>query len=257
MAQRWSFEEDYIICKFAYKYVRFRYLDLELEQLILGLKERGFVSRSRNAVEKRIVVYQQLFSEENCDNATRQMAAIAAAYKNRVCYDCSECVEAFLHESNILDTAEDYVDNLYEFANTHVGLHHLVDIGEAGMTFKELLRYYIDRSGKTDADIYHAAFVSRDKFNHIINGRKGKKVKKISRAEEDFKVNASPKTVMQLCLGLKLNYDEAIKLMSSAGYSFRDSETIDRVVIYFLRRGNYDIFEVNEELYDRNLPVFG
>jgi hypothetical protein len=58
-------------------------------------------------------------------------------------------------------------------------------------------------------------------------------------------------------LGLKLNYDEAIKLMSSAGYSFRDSETIDRVVVYFLRRGNYDIFEVNEELHDRNLPVFG
>jgi hypothetical protein len=77
---------------------------------------------------------------------------------------------------------EDYVDNLYEFANTHVGLHHLVDIGEAGMTFKELLRYYIKRSGKTDADIYHAAFVSRDKFNHIINGRKGKKVKKINEA---------------------------------------------------------------------------
>ena len=257
MAKRWSFEEDYLICKFAYEYVRFHYLDVELEQLVFELKKRGFVNRSKKAVEKRIVLYQRLFSEENCDNITKQIVDIASAYKNRMCHDCSECVEAFLSRSNLCDTIEDYVDNSYEFATTASPLHRLVDIGEPGMSFKELLRFYIERSGKTDAETYHAALVSRDKFNHIINGRKGKKVKKVSRAEENFKINASPQTVIQLCLGLQLNYDETVKLMSSAGYSFRDSETRDRVVIYFLRRGNYDIFEVNQELYDRNLPTFG
>ena len=105
----------------------------------------------------------------------------------------------------------------------------------------------------TDAEVYRASYVSRDKFNHIINGRKGKNIKN---DDNKNKVNASPKTVMQLCLGLKLTYKEAEYLMSCAGYAFQPNEDIDRVVVGCLKQGICNIVEVNMELYERKLELF-
>jgi hypothetical protein len=40
-----------------------------------------------------------------------------------------------------------------------------------------------------------------------------------------------------LCFGLRLNYDEAVKLIRSGGYAFRDDSVLDVVVEFFLRKG--------------------
>ena len=65
----------------------------------------------------------------------------------------------------------------------------------------------------------------------------------------------SKKTVMQLCFGLKLTYDEAVALMAAADCAFNRSSIEDLVVMYFLKNRIYDTYEVNAELYERNQPL--
>ena len=62
----------------------------------------------------------------------------------------------------------------------------------------------------------------------------------------------SKKTIIQLCFGLKLSYEESVLLLSSAEFAFSNNSVFDLVIIYFLKNRNYDIFAANAELYDRN-----
>ena len=132
-------------------------------------------------------------------------------------------------------------------------LNYLKYLEPAAPSFKELLLAYLVKSGMDNSEVYKAAYISRDKFNHIINGRKGKNVK---RDDNSNKVNASHRTVMQLCLGLKLSYEDAVYFMSCANYAFNPNDDVDRVVVACIKEGIYNMVEVNIELYKRNLELF-
>ena len=47
----------------------------------------------------------------------------------------------------------------------------------------------------------------------------------------------SRENAYRLCFGLRLNYDDAIKLMGSCGLAFRGDSVLDAVVEYFLKQG--------------------
>lgn len=61
--------------------------------------------------------------------------------------------------------------------------------------------------------------------------------------------NPSKTTVMQLCIGLKLNLDEARDLMMQAGYAFSPNKKED-VIIEFCISRSMDIFDTNNILFD-------
>jgi hypothetical protein len=152
---------------------------------------------------------------------------------------------------SISESDELYVGDNIQFLTS--SLHHLRPLVARKPSFKEVLIDFIEKSGMTDAQVYKASRVSRDKFNHIFNGRKGKK-KNV--ANNNDSVGVSRRTIMQLCLGLRLSYEEALILMGSAGCNFKLDEDTDRVVVTFLQTGDYDMDEINIELYDRGLQVF-
>ena len=253
MAKRWSFEEDYIICKFAFKYTDYLYIQDDFDYLMFELKELGFANRSAKAVEKRVRDYQLIFSGENAVFATKQVREIANAYMTRP--ERSICLEGTLTALNPIfahGTSESfYQSDLFGLQTSH--LNQFVAVAPIAPSFKDVLCAYIRKSGLSDAEVYSAAYVSRDKFNHIINGRKGKKVKP---DEDGHKVNASQRTVMQLCIGLKLNLKDSVRLMACAGYAFRPNDERDLVVAECLRQGIRNIVNINVELYERGLELF-
>lgn len=115
-------------------------------------------------------------------------------------------------------------------------LHKLIFTLPQEPTFKDVLFGFIEKQGfKKHSDIYNACFVKRDTF-HVIKASKN--------------YGVSKRTVMQLCFGLKLTYDEAVVLMASAGYAFAPSNLTDVIVEYYLKQQIHDIFEVNISLYD-------
>jgi hypothetical protein len=252
MAQRWTFEEDYIVCKFC---IEKQYRDIEYEllsELVDRLVESGFERRSAPAIYKRAKDFTYLLRGWESPYAVDQVRAIYSACLAR--RENPLQIETINPNSNQTQASCDDDSLLYEFGLFDERLTHinrLIAIEPAAPTFRELLFEYIKRSGLSDAEVYKASYVSRDTFNHIINGRKGKKVK----ADDENKVNASHQTVMQLCIGLKLTYTESVRLMTSAGYAFRPDKMHDRVIAACIRENIFNMVEVNMELYERRLPL--
>ena len=84
MAQRWSFEEDYIVCRFSFEYLCRCFSKKELDLFILELKEHGFADRSFNAINKRVRDYQDVFVGRPDNLVTERVKAIATAHMNRM-----------------------------------------------------------------------------------------------------------------------------------------------------------------------------
>ena len=91
----------------------------------------------------------------------------------------------------------------------------------------------IDKSGRTDADVYNAAHIDRRVFSKI-------------RSSKDYQ--PKKETAMAFCIGLQLNMDDAKKLLGSAGYAFSNGSRQDLIVQFFIEHKNYDMNELNAAL---------
>ena len=61
----------------------------------------------------------------------------------------------------------------------------------------------------------------------------------------DYLYRPSRNTAMKCCLGLKLNREEAERLMQLAGYSFSPSEPSDLVILFCIEKEIWDLASVN------------
>ena len=98
--------------------------------------------------------------------------------------------------------------------------------------FVSRLMYYINEKNMTHPQVYNAAGMTPDCFSKIISG-KTKTPKKES--------------IVALALALKLNYDEATDLLSSAGQTLCGFKQ-DVIFEFCFKTGPYTIDEVNEAL---------
>lgn len=109
-----------------------------------------------------------------------------------------------------------------------------------GQTFHEQLFAFIDRTGKSDSDIYKKGNIDRRLFSKIRN--------------RDY--TPAKKTVIALCLALGLNRADADVLLQSAGYSLSKSDDYDLAIAFCLEKKIYDIFDINEILYHFGFETF-
>ncbi len=58
-------------------------------------------------------------------------------------------------------------------------------------------------------------------------------------------------------IGLRLDYDQTQDLLMRAGMTLSQYYALDRLVESYIRKGNYDIFEINEKLFEQDLPLLG
>jgi len=109
-------------------------------------------------------------------------------------------------------------------------------------TFSDCLMRLIDRTGEKDSTIYHRANIDRRLFSKI-------------RSNPHYQPSKS--TVLAFCLALRLTQEEATDLLSRAGYALTDSNRRDLVISYCLRHHLYDVFDVNQALFELDLPLLG
>ena len=94
----------------------------------------------------------------------------------------------------------------------------------------------------TDVECYKKANISKQTFSKI----KGDKT-----------YHPSKETVLCLIIALGLPLMDADRLLNVAGYTFTDYDLTDVIVKCFIELGNYDIFEINETLFQYDRGTLG
>lgn len=113
-------------------------------------------------------------------------------------------------------------------------------VASADPTFSQLLLRHIRESGLGEIDVYKRAHVDRKHFSKI----------RSSSSYQPTKV-----TVIAFALALQLSTASTENLLKSAGYSLSKSTEFDLIIRYFLDRKSYDLFQINEALFEFNQPL--
>jgi len=102
-------------------------------------------------------------------------------------------------------------------------------------TFQQALFRMIGERGLTDPQVYTRANIDRKLFSRI-------------RADEAY----HPKkiTALGLAIALRLDLEETKEFIAKAGYSLTKASKTDIIIEYFITSRNYDIFEINQTLFE-------
>ncbi len=157
------------------------------------------------------------------------------------------------------NSVKDYIDEHFETFDTELNinkqysLEYVSDsdafeedleelLKQQDNSFSDQLFQYIDEKQLSEIETYKRANVSKAVFSKI-------------RSNKNYVPSKS--TAFAFCIALKLNKKEAINLLNKAGLSFSPYSKQDIIVEYFIKKKNYDLFELNAVLYDYDQALLG
>ena len=154
-----------------------------------------------------------------CDEDVLQEYILAAPKMANVCYPCS----------SVKSSADNKTLEEYMRAMDKSFAYKLFDL--------------IDERGMTDVECYKKANVDKKTFS------------KIKCNPDTYK--PSKQTAVAFAIALHLNLDETQDLLASAGLTLSRSFKFDKIIRYFIQKEIYDIFLINEALFEFDQVLLG
>lgn len=109
-------------------------------------------------------------------------------------------------------------------------------------TFQQMLLEKIRNKGLQEPQVYRKANLDRKLFSKI---------------RKNVEYHPAKTTALALAIALELDLEETKEILKQAGYALSPSIRADRIVKWFIDKGQYDIFEINDALFYYGQPLLG
>lgn len=159
-----------------------------------------------------------------------------------VLYD-SQSIQV-VHEEIEQYIDDHYVHIHYECYQRNVCAYSCLEdlMNQKNETFSQMLLRKIDEKNLKDSQVYKKANIDRRHFSKI-------------RSQKNYQ--PTKKTVLCLAIALELSLDETKDLLMKAGFAFSNASKFDLIVEYYIENENYDIYQINQTLFDYHLDILG
>ena len=193
----------------------------------LVLFDKGSVYSSSNLKLDIQQYIDDCYVEEHGDTrfeCRRRLASYQSDMLEDRCFNIESCIEEPLRMSAVPSSSlEDYLKQMDE-------------------SFSEMLLRKIKESGMTEIECYKKANIDRKLFSKI---------------KKDKWYKPSKPTAIAFAIALKLSLSETKELLEKAGFALSHASKFDIIIEYFILKKNYNIFDINEALYDFDQPLLG